>query len=137
MVLNIHVNPMTNLTKTMEEMIGDARQKSKCGSPTSCPPPTRRMCSGHLDEEWFTQAMQTSYEEGQSDLMRDIAKIFGEDDLGKDGKSWSLSDVEEAMQAVRKKTIEECIERVGSMNDGCGCCSSETDEENLRSLCSK
>jgi hypothetical protein len=40
----------------------------------------------------------------------------------------------QAMQAVRKKTIEECIERVGSMNDGCGCCSSETAEENLRSL---
>lgn len=36
---------------------------------------------------------------GANEFIRDIAKLFGEDDLGLDGKQWSIDDFKDALQS--------------------------------------
>jgi hypothetical protein len=38
-----------------------------------------------------------------NEFIGDIAKLLGEDDLGHDGKSWSIDDFKDAIEEVRKE----------------------------------
>ncbi len=64
-----------------------------------------------------------------NEFIRDIAKLLGEDDLGLDGKTWSIDDFENVIKQlaslnrqgwtrVEDQILLDCIEAIGSRIDG-------------------
>ncbi len=61
-----------------------------------------------------------------NEFISDIAKLLGEDDLGKDGKSWSIDDFKDAIQrsgktAIKDHEIQKELDEKNSMGK-CGQC---------------
>lgn len=51
-----------------------------------------------------------------NEFIRDIAKLFGEDDLWKDGKSWSIDDFSDAIEKAKREERERIVGILHDMN---------------------
>lgn len=56
-----------------------------------------------------------------NEFIGDIAKLLGEDDLGHDGKSWTIDDFKDAIERVKTEAIEE------NSKEYCKYCDAEID----------
>ena len=69
----------------------------------------------------YLERFKSEVLEEPNDFIRDIAKLFGEDNLGLDGITWTIDDFKEALMRFRndwiKQTRHACSESVGMLQD--------------------